>query len=76
MGWGASKGLDSNQVCAIFAADPAEFRWALALTYYKYAAILGYNLMLHRRGKRRDPSYEGRTGTIVAFIEQGLELIA
>jgi prepilin-type processing-associated H-X9-DG protein len=74
MGWGSSKGLDSDEVSAIFGADPAEFRWTLALTYYKYAAILGYNLMLHRRGKRPDPSYEGRTRTIVEFIERGLGL--
>lgn len=74
-GWGASKGLAPEAVCALFGADPAEFRWTLALTYYKYAAILGYNLMLHRRGKRPDPSYEGRTGTIMGFIQAGLRLV-
>jgi aminoglycoside phosphotransferase (APT) family kinase protein len=56
-------------------ADPAEFNWYLALTFYKYAAILGYNLMLHRRGKRPDPSYEGRTGIITGFIEAGIQLL-
>jgi len=56
-------------------ADPAEFRWYMALTWYKYAAILGYNLMLHRRGKRPDPSYEQRTDTIVGFIDKGIELL-
>jgi aminoglycoside phosphotransferase (APT) family kinase protein len=75
-GWGASHGLDAEAVCAIFGADPTEFRWTLALTYYKYAAILGYNLMLHRRGKRPDPSYERRTDTIVGFIESGLQVLA
>ena len=74
-GWGASKGLSPDAVCQLFGADPAEFRWTLALTYYKYAAILGYNLMLHRRGKRPDPSYEGRTGTIMGFIQAGLGLV-
>jgi len=52
-----------------------EFNWYLALTYYKYASILGYNLMLHRRGKRPDPIYEGRTVTIVQFIEEGIRLL-
>ena len=52
-----------------------EFPGNLALTYYKYAAILGYNLMLHRRGKPPDPSYEGRTTTITGFMEAGLRLI-
>jgi aminoglycoside phosphotransferase (APT) family kinase protein len=74
-GWGASAELDADAVCAMFGADPKEFRWTLALTYYKYAAILGYNLMLHRRGKRPDPSYEQRTGTIVGFIETGMRLL-
>jgi aminoglycoside phosphotransferase (APT) family kinase protein len=75
-GWGASRGLEPDALRDIFGADPAEFRWTLGLTYYKYAAILGYNLMLHRRGKRPDPSYEGRTGTIVGFIQAGLRLLA
>ena len=75
-GWGASRGLDPEALREIFGADPAEFRWTLGLTYYKYAAILGYNLMLHRRGKRPDPSYEGRTGTLVGFIQAGLRLLA
>ncbi|HYM51798.1 MAG TPA: phosphotransferase family protein, partial [Candidatus Limnocylindrales bacterium] len=51
------------------------FPWALALTYYKYAAIFGYNLMLHRRGKRPDPSYEQRTDTILRFIDEGIALL-
>src|SRR6266566_789179 len=75
-GWGPSRGLEPDALRDLFGADPAEFRWTLGLTYYKYAAILGYNLMLHRRGKRPDPSYEGRTGTIVGFIQRGLRLLA
>jgi aminoglycoside phosphotransferase (APT) family kinase protein len=53
-----------------YGAEAAEFRWFLALTYYKYAGIFGYNLMLHRRGKRPDPIYETRTGTIMEFIAE------
>ncbi|MGH7919559.1 MAG: phosphotransferase family protein [Candidatus Dormibacteraceae bacterium] len=52
-----------------------EFRWPLALTYYKYAAIFGYNLMLHRRGKRPDPTYESRADTIVAFLDEAASLL-
>ncbi len=59
-----------------YGADPAEYHWYLALTFYKYAAIFGYNLMLHRRGKRPDPTYETRTDTIVQFIEEGIRLLA
>jgi aminoglycoside phosphotransferase (APT) family kinase protein len=74
-GWGAAPGLAPEAVRDMFGADPADFRWSLALTFYKYAAILGYNLMLHRRGKRPDPSYERRTNTIVGFIEAGIGLL-
>ncbi len=75
-GWGAASGLPPDAVREMVGADPVEFRWTLALTFYKYAAILGYNLMLHRRGKRPDASYEGRTTTIAGFIEAGLRLMA
>lgn len=60
----------------LYGADPAEYDWYLALTFYKYAAIFGYNLMLHRRGKRPDPTYESRTDTIVQFIEEGIRLLS
>ena len=58
----------------MYGADPDAYRWYLALTYYKYAAIFGYNLMLHRRGKRPHPSYEQRTDAILRFIDQGVGL--
>ena len=67
--------LPAEAVRRLYGADPVDFRWYLALTYYKYAAILGYNLMLHRRGKRPDPSYELRTGTISGLIEDGIGLL-
>jgi hypothetical protein len=50
-------------------------RWYLAMSLYKYAAIFGYNLMLHRRGKRPDPMYEGLTDTIVGMIDEGIALL-
>ena len=45
------------------------------MSLYKYAAIFGYNLMLHRRGKRPDPMYEGLTTTITGMIDEGIELL-
>jgi aminoglycoside phosphotransferase (APT) family kinase protein len=59
-----------------YGADPTEYTWYVALTYFKYAAIFAYNLMLHRRGKRIDPTYESRTETIVAFIREGIRLLS
>jgi hypothetical protein len=56
-------------------ADAGEFTWYLALSFYKYAAIFGYNLMLHRRGKRPDPMYEKLTGVIMSLIDSGMELL-
>jgi aminoglycoside phosphotransferase (APT) family kinase protein len=71
----------SGAACAIpleemvaMAAEPG-FDHVLAATCHKYAAILGYNLGLHRRGKRIDPAYEGLTRTIPGLIDVGLELL-
>jgi aminoglycoside phosphotransferase (APT) family kinase protein len=57
-------------------ADETDFEYVLAATCHKYAAILGYNLGLHRRGKRIDPVYEGLTRTIPGLIDVGLELLS
>lgn len=64
-----------ERLVEMYGADPGEFNWYLALTCYKYAAIFGYNLMLHRRGKRPDPMYEEMTGTITGLIDRGRELL-
>jgi aminoglycoside phosphotransferase (APT) family kinase protein len=67
--------VPDEELLAMYGADPTEFRWFLAFTYYKYASIFGYNLMLHRRGKRPDPTYEERTTTIVDFIAEAGRLL-
>jgi aminoglycoside phosphotransferase (APT) family kinase protein len=72
---GGSVPVSDELLLSLYGADPVEFRWYLAFTYYKYAAIFGYNLMLHRRGKRPDPSYEQRTTTIVDFIAEAHRLL-
>jgi aminoglycoside phosphotransferase (APT) family kinase protein len=72
---GGAVDLPDDVLLAMYGADPREFRWYLAFTYYKYAAIFGYNLMLHRRGKRPDPSYEERTTTITDFIAEAHRLL-
>jgi aminoglycoside phosphotransferase (APT) family kinase protein len=72
---GGSVAVTDDELLAMYGADPDEFRWFLAFTYYKYAAIFGYNLMLHRRGKRPDPTYEERTTTIVDFIAEAHRLL-
>lgn len=73
---GGAVDIPDDELLAMYGdADRAEFAWYLALTYYKYSAIFGYNLMLHRRGKRPDPVYEERTDTIVEFIDEGIHLL-
>jgi aminoglycoside phosphotransferase (APT) family kinase protein len=59
----------------LYGADPEEMNWYAAMSLYKYASIFGYNLMLHRRGKRPDPMYEGLTTTITGMIEEGIQLL-
>lgn len=72
---GGSVAVADEVLLAMYGADPHPFRWYLAFTYYKYASIFGYNLMLHRRGKRPDPVYEERTVTIVDFIAEARRLL-
>jgi aminoglycoside phosphotransferase (APT) family kinase protein len=59
----------------LYGADREEMRWYAAMSLYKYASIFGYNLMLHRRGKRPDPMYEGLTTTITGMIDEGIQLL-
>ncbi|MEA2628975.1 MAG: hypothetical protein QOJ10_1435 [Chloroflexota bacterium] len=72
---GGSVDVAVEDLYRLYGADAVEMRWYLALSLYKYASIFGYNLMLHRRGKRPDPMYEGLTDTIVGMIEEGIALL-
>ena len=72
---GGSIDVPLEELYSLYGADPDEMRWYLALSLYKYASIFGYNLMLHRRGKRPDPMYEGLTDTIVGMIDEGIALL-
>ena len=65
----------TDEVLALYGVDAAEMRWYLAMSMYKYASIFGYNLMLHRRGKRPDPMYEQLTDTIMGMIDDGINLL-
>jgi aminoglycoside phosphotransferase (APT) family kinase protein len=69
--------ISVEDIYRLYGADPEEMRWYAAMSLYKYSSILGYNLMLHRRGKRPDPMYEGEvmTTTIVGMIDEGIQLL-
>lgn len=72
---GGAIDLSIDDLLRLYDIPSAEMRWYTALSLYKYAAILGYNLMLHRRGKRPDPMYEDLTDTIVGMIDEGISLL-
>lgn len=72
---GGAIDISIEDLYRLYGADPEEMRWYVAMSLYKYASILGYNLMLHRRGKRPDPMYEGLTTTITGMIDEGITLL-
>jgi len=72
---GGAVAIEMDELFTLYGVDADEMRWYVALSLYKYAAILGYNLMLHRKGRRPDPMYEGLTGTIVGMIDEGITLL-
>lgn len=71
---GGGVDLDPAEVMATYGSGTHD-QWYLALSFYKYAAIFGYNLSLHRRGKRPDAMYEGLTEVIPALVERGRRLL-
>jgi len=62
--WGADAG-----------PDPGNIRWFKALAVYKFGIITGFNLMLHRRGKRDDPHWELMTPSMKSNMEYALEML-
>lgn len=72
---GGALQIGIDELFRLYGVEADEMRWYVALSLYKYAAILGYNLMLHRKGRRPDPMYEGLTDTIVGMIDEGIALL-
>ncbi|MGH8011214.1 MAG: phosphotransferase family protein [Candidatus Binataceae bacterium] len=54
----------------------ADLRWFRAFASYRFGVITVFNLMLHRRGKRFDPTWEDIAVSAPRLFERGLELIA
>ena len=57
-------------------ADPGDIRWFKALAVYKFAIISGFNLMLHRRGKRPDPQWEETALSMQPNLEYARMMLA
>jgi len=54
----------------------ADLNWFRALAAYKFAIITGFNLSLHRRGKRHDPTWEVTKLSMRPLINRALELLS
>ena len=74
---GGTLNLDVGLFLALYGVERKDFDWYLGFSLWKYAAILGYNLMLHRKGRRHDRMYEAPAigATITSMIDDGIELI-
>ena len=71
--------LDPDTLVSLYTeayGDPLpDLRWFRALAAYKFAIITGFNLGLHRRGKRPDPSWEQTALSQTPLIDRALELL-
>lgn len=56
-------------------ADPGDVSWYRALAGYKFAIISGFNLMLHRRGKRDDPHWEVLAPSVPLLLDRAVEVL-
>ena len=54
---------------------PAHLNWFRALGAYKFAIITGFNLGLHRRGKRHDPLWESIGFSMNTLVDRALDLL-
>ena len=71
--------LDPETLTALYVeayGDPLpDLNWFRALAAYKFAIITGFNLSLHRRGKRVDPSWEVTKNSMAPLVNRALELL-
>jgi hypothetical protein len=53
-----------------------DLNWFKALAMYKFGIISGFNLMLHRRGKRDDPHWEDIKPSMKTNMEYALRMLS
>ncbi|MGH7933965.1 MAG: phosphotransferase family protein [Candidatus Binataceae bacterium] len=58
-----------------YPVSETDVRWFRAFAGYRFGIITAFNLMLHRRGKRADPTWEDIAVSAPRLFERGLELI-
>ena len=59
-----------------YGSDVGDIGWFKALAVYKFAIISGFNLMLHRRGKRHDPHWEDIKPSMQRNMEYAMEQLS
>ncbi len=69
--------LDLDKLLRAYDLDRARAAWYIAFTLYKYAAIVSYNVMLDRRGRRPDSFYamESTQAMVSGMIDEGVAVI-
>jgi aminoglycoside phosphotransferase (APT) family kinase protein len=72
--------LDPDTLVRLYAdayGEPLpDLNWFRALAAYKFAIITGFNLSLHRRGKRHDPSWEVTKLSMTTLMDRALKLLS
>lgn len=58
-----------------YGSELSDLGWYRALAAYKFAIITGFNLMLHRRGKRHDPMWETTKNSMESLLERARSLL-
>lgn len=71
--------LDPETLIGLYAeasgTEVANVNWFRALAAYKFAIITGFNLSLHRRGKRVDPTWEQTRLSMAPLVDRAIELL-
>ena len=52
-----------------------DIAWYRALAGYRFGVISGFNIMLHRRGKRYDPEWERITSSVSVLFARAKEML-
>lgn len=71
---------DAGELVAMYqeawGGEIPDLDWFRALAAYKFAIISGFNLGLHRRGKRHDPVWEITARSIEPLLDRAWQLLA
>jgi hypothetical protein len=67
--------IGADELAVLYGAEHDRAAWFCAAACFKYAAIIGYNLELHRRGKREDFVYASLFETMLGLPLDGLALL-